>query len=163
MPPPGARTHALEPAQAKQIVLERLEELALIAQERKSALIGWLGQAAIGAIIMNPKSAGTYSYYSSEHHAAAGSTVELGRVGTLGKNNLAQFADAAQAEEAIAAARAAFKTWRRSTPQQRFDVLDAVGKSKPASFKGGQYIKSVALSSSMSPGVRIASAEFSKF
>lgn len=36
-------------------------------------------------------------------------------------------ADAAQAEEAIAAARAAFKTWRRSTPQQRFDVLDAVG------------------------------------
>ena len=43
------------------------------------------------------------------------------------------------------------------------ELLDAVGKSKPASFKGGQYIKSVALSSSMSPGVRIASAEFSKF
>jgi large subunit ribosomal protein L1 len=42
-------------------------------------------------------------------------------------------------------------------------VLDAVGKAKPASFKGGQYIKSVALSSSMSPGVRVASAEFSKF
>ncbi|WP_313704506.1 succinylglutamate desuccinylase [Massilia sp.] len=73
----------------------------LIAQERKSALIGWLGQAAIGAIIMNPKSAGTYSYYSSEHHGAAGSTVELGRVGTLGKNNLAQFADAAQALDAL--------------------------------------------------------------
>ncbi|MBK1715518.1 aldehyde dehydrogenase family protein [Rubrivivax gelatinosus] len=36
-------------------------------------------------------------------------------------------ADAGQAEQAIAAARAAFKTWRRSTPQQRFDVLDAVG------------------------------------
>ena len=73
----------------------------LIAQERKAALIGWLGQAAIGAIIMNPKSAGTYSYYSSEHHGAAGSTVELGRVGTLGQNNLAQFADAAQALDAL--------------------------------------------------------------
>lgn len=42
-------------------------------------------------------------------------------------------------------------------------VIDAVGKSKPASFKGGIYIKSVAISSSMSPGVRLASTEFSKF
>ncbi|WP_395703884.1 aldehyde dehydrogenase family protein [Aquabacterium sp.] len=36
-------------------------------------------------------------------------------------------ADAAQAEAAIAAARAAFPAWRQSTPQQRFDILDAVG------------------------------------
>ena len=63
------------------------------ADEGKRALIGWLGQAAIGAIIMNPQSAGTYSYYSAEHHGAAGSTVELGRVGILGQNDLSQFAD----------------------------------------------------------------------
>ncbi len=42
-------------------------------------------------------------------------------------------------------------------------VLEAVGKAKPATFKGGQYIKTVTLSSSMSPGVHIASAEFSQF
>ncbi|HND61575.1 MAG TPA: 50S ribosomal protein L1 [Opitutaceae bacterium] len=42
-------------------------------------------------------------------------------------------------------------------------VLEAVGKAKPASFKGGNYIKHVAISSSMSPGVRIASVEFSKY
>lgn len=65
----------------------------LIAGERKQALLGWLGEAAIGAVIMNPKSAGTYSYYTAEHHGAAGSTVELGRVGTLGQNDLSQFAD----------------------------------------------------------------------
>ncbi len=69
----------------------------LIADEGKAALIGWLGQAAIGAIVMNPKSAGTYSYYSAEHHGAAGSTVELGRVGTLGQNDLSLFADVAVA------------------------------------------------------------------
>lgn len=40
-------------------------------------------------------------------------------------------------------------------------VLDAVSKAKPSSFKG-IYIKSVTLSSSMSPGVQIASTEFSK-
>src|SRR4051794_37707861 len=36
-------------------------------------------------------------------------------------------ADEAQTEAAIAAARAAFPAWSLSTPQQRFDVLDAVG------------------------------------
>ncbi|HKR92256.1 aldehyde dehydrogenase family protein [Novosphingobium sp.] len=36
-------------------------------------------------------------------------------------------ADIAQAEEAIAAARAAFFTWSRTTPQQRFDLLDRTG------------------------------------
>lgn len=41
-------------------------------------------------------------------------------------------------------------------------VLEAVGKAKPASFKG-QYIKSVTISSSMSPGVKLASTEYSKF
>jgi len=40
-------------------------------------------------------------------------------------------------------------------------VLDAVSKAKPASFKGN-YIKTVAISSSQSPSVQIASAEFSK-
>jgi succinylglutamate desuccinylase len=73
----------------------------LIAEQGKAALIGWLGEAAIGAIIMNPESAGTYSYHSAEHHGAAGSTVELGRVGTLGQNDLSQFADAAAALDAL--------------------------------------------------------------
>src|ERR1017187_803575 len=41
-------------------------------------------------------------------------------------------------------------------------VLEAVGKAKPASFKG-HYISSVALSSSQSPAVRIASAEYGKY
>jgi acyl-CoA reductase-like NAD-dependent aldehyde dehydrogenase len=36
-------------------------------------------------------------------------------------------ADAAQAEAAIDAARRAFPAWSQSTPQQRFDLLDAVG------------------------------------
>ena len=69
----------------------------IIEEGARTKLIDWLGQAAIGAVIMNPKSVGTYSYYSSEHHAAAGTTVELGRIGTLGQNNLEQFTEASQA------------------------------------------------------------------
>jgi large subunit ribosomal protein L1 len=42
-------------------------------------------------------------------------------------------------------------------------VIEAIGKAKPSTFKGSNYIKTVALSSSMSPGVHVASAEFSKY
>ena len=41
-------------------------------------------------------------------------------------------------------------------------VIEAIGKAKPASFKG-QYIKSIAISSSQSPSVHLATTEFNKF
>lgn len=56
---------------------------------------------------------------------------------------------------------------RSFTPAQILEnaaaVLEAVGKAKPNTFKGGQFIKSVTLSSSMSPSVKVASTEFSKY
>lgn len=73
----------------------------LIADRARESLIAWMGEAGIQAIIMNPASAGTYSYFTSEHLGAAGTTVELGRVGTLGQNDLSQFADAAKALERL--------------------------------------------------------------
>ncbi|HEU4850975.1 MAG TPA: succinylglutamate desuccinylase [Telluria sp.] len=73
----------------------------LVSGDRRTELVDWMGAAAIGAIIMNPSSAGTYSYYSAEHHGAAGATVELGRIGTLGNNDLAQFAHAQAAIDAL--------------------------------------------------------------
>ncbi len=69
----------------------------LIAEEERTELIAWLGLAGIEAVIMNPASAGTYSYWSAEQHGAAASTVELGRIGTLGQNDLSQFSEAADA------------------------------------------------------------------
>jgi len=55
---------------------------------------------------------------------------------------------------------------RSFTPAQIMEnavtVLEAVGKAKPASFKG-RYILTAALSSSMSPAVRIAGNEYSKY
>lgn len=69
----------------------------LIANAARGGLMTWLGEAGIEAIIMNPESAGTYSYFTAEHLGAASSTVELGRVGTLGQNDLSQFAAASGA------------------------------------------------------------------
>jgi succinylglutamate desuccinylase len=69
----------------------------LIADEARAELIAWLGLAGIEAVIMNPASAGTYSYWTAEQHSAAASTVELGRIGTLGQNDLSQFSEASDA------------------------------------------------------------------
>ena len=56
---------------------------------------------------------------------------------------------------------------RSFTPAQILEnaaaVLEAVGKAKPTTFKGGQFIKSITISSSMSPSVKVASTEFSKY
>lgn len=55
---------------------------------------------------------------------------------------------------------------RSFTPAQIVEnaraVIDAIGKAKPNSFKG-VYIKTVAISSSMSPGVHLASTEYSNY
>ncbi len=73
----------------------------LIEEGARKALIEWLGQGGIEAVIMNPKSAGTYSYWTAERHGAAASTVELGRIGTLGQNDLSQFAAMSAALHAL--------------------------------------------------------------
>lgn len=62
-----------------------------IQEARKQALLGWLGQAGIGAAILNPLAASTFSFYTATSFGAASATVELGQVGTLGGNDLSQF------------------------------------------------------------------------
>jgi large subunit ribosomal protein L1 len=56
---------------------------------------------------------------------------------------------------------------RSFTPAQILEnaaaVLEAVGKAKPNTFKGGQFIKSVHISSSMSPAVKISATEYTKY
>jgi len=42
-------------------------------------------------------------------------------------------------------------------------VIDAIGRARPSAYKGTGYIKSISLSSSMSPGLHLASSEFSKY
>ena len=90
----------------------------------------------------------------------------------------ASFADISAGIKAVKAGRVEFKmdktanigvgVGKRSfTPAQILEnasaVLEAVGKSKPNTFKGGQFIKSVTISSSMSPSVKVSSTEFSKY
>lgn len=79
---------------------------AAIADVRKNALLGWLEHAGIGAAILNTLPASTYSAFTAVNCGAASATVELGQVGALGSNDLAQFAATRSSlEEFIRAAR----------------------------------------------------------
>jgi succinylglutamate desuccinylase len=68
-----------------------------LSPARKHALLGWLGQAGIGAVIFNPRPAGTFSACTSATWDAASATVELGQVGAMGDNDLGRFAAARDA------------------------------------------------------------------
>ncbi len=100
----------------------------LIAQQARDALIAWLGLAGIEAVIMNPASAGTYSYWTAEQHGAAASTVELGRIGTLGRNDLSQFTQAAAAIDALLRG----ETRGEGTPPLVFDTAQSITKLSDA-------------------------------
>ncbi len=60
----------------------------LQSDRKKQTLTSYLGAADIAAIVFNPKSAGTYSYFTAEHFGAISATVELGQVAPLGQNDV---------------------------------------------------------------------------
>jgi len=67
------------------------------------------------------------NYINGEWVAGAGTRPNINPSDTSDVIGHYAQADAAQTEAAIAAAQAAFPGWATTTPQQRFDVLDAVG------------------------------------
>lgn len=99
----------------------------LLAEASRAALDGWLARAALDAVIVNPKSAGTYSYHSAERHGAAAATLELGRVGALGENDLSLFAQAGLALDGLL--RGAAPAAQPSHPPQVFRVAQEVIKT----------------------------------
>lgn len=62
-----------------------------IADADKQALTHFLGHAAIEAMVISPKSVGTYTAYSARQFGTVSATLELGQVGTLGNNDLSLF------------------------------------------------------------------------
>ncbi|HJV85902.1 MAG TPA: succinylglutamate desuccinylase [Noviherbaspirillum sp.] len=68
---------------------------AIVGEPQREMLMQWLGAAGIGAAIVNPASASTFSAFTAEGYGAGSATVELGQIGTLGQNDLRPF-DAAR-------------------------------------------------------------------
>ena len=124
-------------------VLGLVGDLVLDAQLEEAALARVLGPKGL---MPNPKS-GTVT----DDIAAGIKAVKAGRV---------EFKMDKAANIGVGIGKRSF------TPAQLIEnattVIEAIGKAKPASFKG-HYIKTVVISSSQSPSVRLASTEFNKF
>jgi succinylglutamate desuccinylase len=103
----------------------------LIAPAGKAALSSWLGRAKIEAIILNSTSGGTYSHFSAQHCACASATVELGRVGVLGQNDLTLFAGVALALDALLRGAPSLETPAMAMPQV-FAVAQQIVKRSDA-------------------------------
>lgn len=72
------------------------------AESGRARLLAWLAQAGIEAAILNPdSSSGTFSAWSAQQCGTVGATVELGRIGPLGQNDLAPFARTVAALRAL--------------------------------------------------------------
>ncbi len=71
------------------------------SEHDRKKLVAWLGSAGIDAVILNRKLAGTFSACTATQFGANGCTVELGRMGALGANDLSQFAATQAALEAL--------------------------------------------------------------
>ena len=98
----------------------------VIGDADKHTLIAWLGGAGIGAIILNSKLAPTYSAYTATQFGATGCTAELGQIGTLGKNDLSQFAVTEAALNVVL--RSGETLAFRRTPPQVFRVAQEIVK-----------------------------------
>ncbi|KUZ09714.1 succinylglutamate desuccinylase [Burkholderia diffusa] len=58
------------------------------------AMVEWLGDARIAAVLLHTAKGNTYSHYTAEHCGALACTLELGKVRPFGQNDLARFAPA---------------------------------------------------------------------
>jgi succinylglutamate desuccinylase len=124
----------------------------VIAPRARQDLIAWLGGAGIGAVILNSKLAPTFSAYTAVEFGAAGTTVELGQIGELGKNDLSQFAVTSAALDAMLRSGDTL-AFRRVTPQV-FKVAQEIVK-RSSDFKLG-FDRSTENFTSAVPGAVVA-------
>jgi succinylglutamate desuccinylase len=61
------------------------------------AMVEWLGEARIAAVLLHTAKGNTYSHFTAEQCGALACTLELGKVRPFGQNDLSRFAPADRA------------------------------------------------------------------
>lgn len=65
---------------------------AIVPGAPPASFVQWLGSAGIEAVVFNPDATVTFSAFTAVHLGVLSCTAELGRIGTLGHNDLTKFA-----------------------------------------------------------------------
>jgi len=93
------------------------------------AMIEWLGDARIAAVLLHTAKGNTYSHFTAEHCGALACTLELGKVRPFGQNDLTRFAPADRAvRKLVSGGRAEVG----ATLPRVFTVIDQITKQSDA-------------------------------
>ncbi|AYZ67809.1 succinylglutamate desuccinylase [Burkholderia multivorans] len=91
---PGARWHVDMHTAIRASVFEQFALLPHTGTPPSRAMIEWLGDARIAAVLLHTAKGHTYSHFTAEHCGALACTLELGKVRPFGQNDLTRFAAA---------------------------------------------------------------------
>lgn len=93
-PAGGARWHIDMHTAIRASVFEQFALLPHTGTPPTRAMVEWLGDARIAAVLLHSAKGNTYSHYTAEHCGAHACTLELGKVRPFGQNDLSRFASA---------------------------------------------------------------------
>ncbi|MGU7842298.1 succinylglutamate desuccinylase [Burkholderia sp. AW33-5] len=96
-PAGSARWHIDMHTAIRASVFEQFALLPHTGTPPTRAMIEWLGDARIAAVLLHTAKGNTYSHYTAEHCGTLACTLELGKVRPFGQNDLSRFAPADRA------------------------------------------------------------------
>ncbi|AWV00780.1 succinylglutamate desuccinylase [Burkholderia sp. JP2-270] len=93
-PAGGVRWHIDMHTAIRASVFEQFALLPHTGTPPTRAMVEWLGDARIAAVLLHTAKGNTYSHFTAEHCGALACTLELGKVRPFGQNDLTRFAPA---------------------------------------------------------------------
>ncbi|KUY52430.1 succinylglutamate desuccinylase [Burkholderia sp. RF2-non_BP3] len=134
-PAGGARWHIDMHTAIRASVFEQFALLPHTGTPPTRAMIEWLGDARIAAVLLHTAKGNTYSHYTAEHCGTLACTLELGKVRPFGQNDLSRFAPADRAVRKLVSG-----GWGGHTPRdvdhprlpRVFTVIDQITKQSDA-------------------------------
>ncbi|WP_176047155.1 succinylglutamate desuccinylase [Burkholderia sp. BCC1644] len=133
-PAGGARWHIDMHTAIRASVFEQFALLPHTGTPPTRAMVEWLGDARIAAVLLHTAKGNTYSHFTAEHCGALACTLELGKVRPFGQNDLTRFAPADRAvRKLVSGASADGEAQGGHPPLPRvFTVIDQITKQSDA-------------------------------
>ncbi|CAM2166339.1 succinylglutamate desuccinylase [Burkholderia latens] len=133
-PAGSARWHIDMHTAIRASVFEQFALLPHTGSPPTRAMVEWLGDARIAAVLLHTAKGNTYSHFTAEHCGALACTLELGKVRPFGQNDLSRFAPADRAVRKLVSGNrgdAAEEGDRPPLPRV-FTVIDQITKRSDA-------------------------------
>ncbi|WP_175831641.1 succinylglutamate desuccinylase [Burkholderia cenocepacia] len=128
-PAGSARWHIDMHTAIRASVFEQFALLPHTGTPPTRAMVEWLGDARIAAVLLHTAKGNTYSHFTAEHCGALACTLELGKVRPFGQNDLTRFAPADRAVRKLVSGERAEVD---ATLPRVFTVIDQITKQSDA-------------------------------